>query len=86
MKPNLQSIELNAAATMPDPFKPESLRLDLTFTDGAAVKKLLTSIPVRKPNKQDWLRVHSAEDHRLAVALITLKEDRETYLVTPPPR
>jgi hypothetical protein len=67
----------------PDPFNPEALRLDLSFTEGAAVKKLLTSIPVRKPGPQDWVRVHPAEDYRLSVALIVLKDDRESYLVLP---
>ena len=65
----------------PDPFNPEALRLDLSFTEGAAVKKLLTSIPVRKPGQQDWVRVNPAEDYRLSVTLIVLKDDRESYLV-----
>jgi hypothetical protein len=76
-KPNLHVV------ASPDPFNPETLRLDQSFTEGAAVKKLLTSIPVRKPNAQDWVRVHPAEDCRLAVALITLRDDRECYLVLP---
>jgi hypothetical protein len=42
-----------------DPFDPASLRLDQTFTDGTAVKKLITTIPVRKPSRQDFVRVHS---------------------------
>jgi hypothetical protein len=67
----------------PDPFNPEALRLDQSFIEGGSVKKLLTSIPVRKPNPQDWFRVHAAEDYRLPVALIVLKDDRETYLVLP---
>ncbi len=33
----------------PDPFDPASLRLDQSFTEGAGVKKLLTTVPVRKP-------------------------------------
>jgi hypothetical protein len=67
----------------PDPFDPANLRLDQSFTEGAAVKKLLTSISVRKPGPQDWVRVHPAEDYRLSVALIVLKDDRESYLVLP---
>ena len=42
----------------PDPFDPAALRLDQIFTDGTAVKKLLTTIPVRKPSRQDFVRVH----------------------------
>ena len=67
-----------------DPFDPASLRLDQTFTDGTAVKKLLTTIPVRKPNRQDFVRVHPGAAYKLApAAIIELKDDRETYLVTP---
>jgi hypothetical protein len=33
----------------PNPFDPAALRLNQSFTDGPAVKKLLTMIPVRKP-------------------------------------
>ena len=67
----------------PDPFDPAALRLDQSFTEGPAVKKLLTTIPVRKPGPQDFVRVHPAEDYRLDTAVITLKDDRETYLVSP---
>jgi hypothetical protein len=45
---------------------------------------MTTTIPVRKPNNQDWFRVHSGEEYRLTVALIVLKDDKESYLVTPP--
>jgi hypothetical protein len=67
----------------PDPFDPAALRLDQSFTDGPAVKKLLTTIPVRKPGAQDFVRVHPGEDYRLNTAVISLRDDRETYLVTP---
>ena len=67
-----------------NPFDPASLRLDQTFTDGTAVKRLLTTIPVRKPNRQDFVRVHPDADYRLSpAAIIELKDDREVYLVTP---
>ena len=57
-----------------NPFDPASLRLDQTFTDGTAVKKLLTTIPVRKPNRQDFVRVHPDADYRLSpAAIIELK-------------
>ena len=59
-----------------NPFDPASLRLDQTFTDGTAVKKLLTTIPVRKPSRQDFVRVHPGEDYRLSpAAIIELKDD-----------
>ena len=67
-----------------DPFDPAALRLDQTFTDGAAVKKLLTTVPVKKPHRQDFIRVHPGADYRLGpVGIVELKEDREFYVVTP---
>lgn len=67
-----------------NPFDPAALRLDQSFTDGTAVKKLLTTIPVDKPGKHDWVRVHPDPAYRLSpVATIVLKADSETYLVTP---
>jgi hypothetical protein len=47
------------------------------------VKKALVTVPVRKPDKSWWVRVHPADDFALQTAVIELKEDRETYLVAP---
>jgi hypothetical protein len=58
----------------------ESLRFDPSKLKKAA-KKLLTTVPVRKPNRQEFIRVHPAESHRLPAALIEIKEDREIFLV-----
>jgi hypothetical protein len=68
----------------PNPFDPASLRLDQSFTEGAAVKKQLTTAPVRKPHKQDFVRVHPDPNWRLTpAAVLEVKEDREYYLVMP---
>ena len=41
-------------------------------------------MPVRKPHRQDFVRVHRDEAYRLSpTAIIELKEDREVFLVTP---
>ena len=67
-----------------NPFDPASLRLDQSFSDGAGVKKLLTTVPVRKPHRQEWVRVHEGQDHHLTpAAIIELKEDGETYVLRP---
>jgi hypothetical protein len=66
-----------------DPFDPSALRLNQSFADGPAIKKLLTTIPVRKPGAQDFIRVHPNAEYRLDTAVISLKDDRETYLVAP---
>ena len=75
---------INNPNDAPDPFDPASLRLDQSFADTAGVKKLLTTVPVRKPNRQDFVRVHPDPQYRLTpAAIIEVKEDREVYLVFP---
>ena len=66
-----------------DIWSPEALRIDQSVLNTGAAKKLLTTIPVRKPNKQDFVRVNPNLPYRLTVGLIELKENRETYLVLP---
>ena len=67
-----------------DPFDPAALRLDQSYADTVGVKKLLTTVPVRKPNRQDFVRVHPDPAFRLTpAAIIEVKEDREVYLVPP---
>ena len=67
----------------PDPFNLDALRLDQSFVEAAGVKKLLTTVPVRRPNNQDFVRVNADPNYRAALALIELKDDREIYLLTP---
>jgi hypothetical protein len=68
----------------PDPFDPAALRLDQSYADTVGVKKLLTTVPVRKPIRQDFVRVRPDTSYRLTpAAIIEVKEDREVYLVTP---
>src|SRR5829696_1742408 len=43
--------------------------------------EVLTHLPVRKPNRLDFFRVHP--DHVLDTTVFTDKEARESYLVTP---
>jgi hypothetical protein len=67
-----------------DPFDPAALRMDQSFAEGLAVKKLLNVVHVAKHGQQDFVRVHPSEDYRISpVALLELKDDREMYLVTP---
>ena len=69
---------------MADPFNPAALRLDQSYADTVGVKKLLTTVPVRKPTRQEFVRVHPDAEYRLTpAATIEVKDDREVYLVTP---
>jgi hypothetical protein len=66
----------------PDPFNPDNLRLSQSFTETLVVKKLLTTVPVRKPSAQDWVRVHDDPKYRENFPIIELKDEREEYIVT----
>jgi hypothetical protein len=67
-----------------DPFADLSkLRLSQAFTESVGTKKLLTTVPVRKPGKQEFVRVHPEAEYRGAFAILELKEDREYYLLMP---
>ena len=48
----------------PDPFDPANLRLSQSFTETVGVKKLLTTVPVRKPSPQEFVRVHPDPEYR----------------------
>jgi hypothetical protein len=39
-------------------------------------------VPVRKPDKSWFIRVHPDEAYRIQTCVVELKEDRESYLVT----
>jgi hypothetical protein len=65
-----------------DPFDVANLRL--AGSAPVAVKKLLTTVPVRKPNKQEFVRVHPDPAYSPSgLAIIELKDERESYLLTP---
>ena len=79
--PNLQLVDSTSLAA--DPFDLASLVLPQDFASTVGVKKQLLTIPVRKPNNQDFVRVHPAEAYRAALMMVHLKDDREMYLVRP---
>jgi hypothetical protein len=58
-----------------------ALRLSQAYEQTAGVEKLLTTVPVRKPNKTEFVRVHP--EMHFDTMLLELKEDRESYLVLP---
>lgn len=67
-----------------DPFDPAALRLSQDFMAAAGVKKLLTTVPVRKSNREWFVRTHPDPEYRLSTCVVELKEDQETYLVEQP--
>ena len=75
MKPRLVD------AVSDDPFDLTKLRLPQDFLAETPVKKLLTTVPVRKPGSQDFVRAHPKPDYRCLVALLKMVEEDEIYAV-----
>jgi hypothetical protein len=80
MDDNLIRLNGGSSAAL-DPYDPLALRLNPSLSEGVPTKKVIVSIKVDKPNKQDFIRVHP--DHRLETAVIEVKRDKEFYLVHP---
>lgn len=88
---NVSATDTNAfGATLPI-FQPGSHEeLDLTalclpqnFGAVSGVKKVLTTVPVRKPSNQTFVRVHPSDEWRQSALVLQLKEDGECYFVHP---
>jgi hypothetical protein len=84
--PKFQSVDPaanpNPTEAIPDPLDLNNLRLSQSFVETAGVKKLLRTVPVHKPNPQDFVRVHPSPEFRADFPVIELKEEREEYIVT----
>lgn len=73
-------------APVADPFDPtelSKLRLSQDFTSMAQVKPVLTNVAVRKPHKQEFIRVRPGEEYRFDMGCFVDKESREVYMVSP---
>jgi hypothetical protein len=77
-KPDLKLID---AAASDDPYDLAKLRVTPEMLETTTVKKLLTTVPMRKPIDQDFVRVHPSPQYRETLAFIDLKEDHELYIV-----
>jgi hypothetical protein len=72
----------SAGSPSPDPFDVNALRLSPALTAGLGVKKVLLTVPVRKPDRSWFVRVHDDPGYSLATAVIEVRDGREeTYLV-----
>jgi hypothetical protein len=47
-----------------DPFDLENLRIDQSYLEQPAAKRLLVTVSVRTPSKQDFVRVHPGAEYR----------------------
>jgi hypothetical protein len=81
-----QYVAAPPAAALPsddDLFNPDKLRVNGEVLNSIGSTKLLTAVPVRRPNKQTFVRVHPHEAYRLDTMVLELKEENEHYLITP---
>jgi hypothetical protein len=76
-EPKLKVVE--PTTVLDDPYDLEKLRVSQDFLETTSVKKLLTTVPLRKPLPQDFVRVHPDPKYRDVMALLELKEEREIY-------
>ena len=74
-----------AHAVPPDPFDPAALRIGSDYSAGLGVRKVISTVPNRKPNKSEWFRVRPGDEWRLQTAVLELERgvERSTYLVAP---
>ena len=68
-------------ASTEDAWNLDALRLSQDFDAEVGGKKLLTSVLVRKPKRQEFVRVHPDPTWHLPAALLEVEEDRESYFV-----
>lgn len=59
-----------------------AVRLSQDFSVLAATEKLLTHVPVRRPAKHVFFRVHPDEAYRLEAAIVEI-DSEDTYLIHP---
>ena len=65
-----------------DPFDPSQFAANSVVQGNVGVEKVMVTCPVRKPTKQEFIRVHPDPEYCLMAYIIELKEEGETYLLT----
>jgi len=60
-----------------------ALSLPTNYGETLGVKKMILRVPVKRPNKAEFFRVHPGQDFRRSFLILELKEDNETFLLTP---
>jgi hypothetical protein len=76
-------VETNGAAKGPNPFDLSKLVLTQSFAETVGAEEVISRIAIRKPNRQEWFRVHPDPEFRQNFGLIELKNDNEFYFVHP---
>ena len=61
----------------------DSIKVNQNFHDQIGVQKKIVHVPIRKPKKQEFIRVHSSSSYRCDFLLLESVMDRETYILDP---
>ena len=62
----------------------DALTVSQNFGEMAGVQKALVTVPVRRPNKQTYFRVHPSADYRRDFHCLEMEEEnRELFIVHP---
>jgi hypothetical protein len=64
-------------------FDLEKLKLPQNYASMAGAEKLITRIPVRKPNRQEYIRVRTDVGYQITAGIIEDKTEREIFLIDP---
>lgn len=67
----------------PNSFDPARFRISTGGASGDVVRKVITTIPVRKPGKQSFVRCHPSPAYRAECGLLTLDGDDRPFIVDP---
>ena len=62
-------------------FDPSRLRMQTDFMAQAGVKKHVVSVPIRRPNKYEWVQFHPDAGWRIQTGAIVVKEEREAMFI-----
>jgi hypothetical protein len=67
----------------PNPFDPRRLRYSQRRSEGPTARKIVSAVQVRKPNRQEYCRVHPDPAMRIETLVLDFKAEGMTYLVDP---
>jgi hypothetical protein len=72
----------SSAGRADDPFDLSNISVAGVTSEDLGVEKPILMVPVDKPSKQDFFRVHPDPNYHVEVRVLKVEAERETYLVT----
>jgi len=66
-----------------NPFDPQKLRIGQRFGESQDVRRVLVTVPIQRPHRQAFVRTHPDAEMWIEVALLEVREDRQTFLISP---